>query len=508
MSASAARLRTYAALPINRLARIGLLLVGLLVAFWFNASLVLNPDVSWFYYVAQKLLGGAVLYLDLVEPNAPFASISMIPAALLGRITSLSPFHAILIYVTLLGGLSCWVCARIIDRYGLSRVRAGGLKLALFLGIFFLPVSLFGEREHLFCILAMPYLLTLPLRGIEPADFAFGRCCIGFVAGLAVNLKPPFGLVIVAAESLSLLTDRRRALFRPEQIGLAASAILSIPIYPLVFPRYASDVVPWVVDLYGAFADTPTTIRKAAEWGGAALLMFFAWGRDANPAMERWRRLMLVVTAAWLAIFVIQDKGWDYQIFGASLLVVLLAGAALQAQGARPVGRGAAAACALLLIVRAGAQFEAPDYVESHFPTIRRLILQTPGSFQVLTSAGTPGFPFAVETGHEWASRYGCLMLLPGIVAAEARGEHSRWEAPFRQAVAEDLASFKPPLIFVQTEQLPGLPVHFDVLAWLLRDPRFAALWAQYRPDGTADRYFAVFRRQPEGFQLQGGAPR
>jgi hypothetical protein len=485
-----------------------LLLLGLLLAFWFNASLVLNPDVSWFYYVAQKLLGGAVLYKDLVEPNAPFASISMIPAALLGRIPGLSPFHAILIYVTLLGGLSCWMCSRIIDRYGLPQVRADGLKLVLFLGIFFLPVSLFGEREHLFCILAMPYLLTLPLRGIEPASFTFAGCSIGFVAGLAVNLKPPFGLVIIAAEALSLARDRRRSLFRPEQIGVAASAILSIPIYPLLFPRYASEVVPWVVDLYGAFADTPTTLRKAAEWGGAALLMFIAWGSDANRTMETLRRLMLTVAAAWLVIFVVQDKGWDYQIFGASLLVALLAGAALQAPGARAVGRGLAATLGFLLIVRAGAQFETPDYVESHFPTIRRLILQTPGSFQVLTSAGTPGFPFAVETGHDWASRFGCLMLLPGIVAAEAHGGHSRWEAPFRRAVAEDLASFRPPLIFVQTEQLPGLPRHFDVLAWLLRDPRFAAQWAQYLPDGTADRYFAVFRRQAQGFQVQGGAPR
>jgi hypothetical protein len=499
MSASADRLHSNAALRIHGLACTGLLLGGLLLAFWFNASLTLNPDVSWFYYVAQRMLGGAVLYKDLIEPNAPFASISMIPAALLGRLTSLSPFHAILIYVTLLGGLSCWVCARIMDRYGLPQVRANGLKLVLFLGIFFLPVSLFGEREHLFCICTLPYLLTLPLRGAEPAKITTSRCFIGFVAGLAVNLKPPFGLVIVAAEALSLLTDRRRALFRPEQIGLAAGAVLSIPIYTLMFPRYASEVVPWVVDLYGAFADTPTTVRKAAEWGGAALLMVAAWGRDANQTMARLRRLVLAVTAAWLVIFVIQDKGWDYQIFGASLLVAVLAGAAFQSPGARPVGRGMGAALGFLLIVRAGAQFQAPDYVESHFATIRRLILQTPGSFQVLSSAGTPGFPFTVETGHEWASRYGCLMLLPGIVAAEARGEHSRWEAPFRQAVAEDLASFKPPLIFVQTEQLPGLPLHFDVLAWLLRDPRFAALWARYRQDGTADRYFAVFRRQPEG---------
>jgi hypothetical protein len=496
MSLSAGRAQSGLALAVNGLARSGLLLGGCVLAFWFNASLAMNPDVSWFYYVARKMLGGAVLYKDLIEPNAPFASISMIPAALLGRIPGLSPFHAILIYVTGLGALSCLVSARIIDRYGLPQARADGLKLALFLAIFFLPVSLFGEREHLFCIFAMPYLLTLPLRTTAARGVSFGGFCIGFVAGMAVNLKPPFGLVIVCAEALSLLADRRRALFHPEQIGLAASAVLSIPAYPLLFPRYASEVVPWVVDLYGAFADTQTTLRKAAEWGGLALLMFFAWGRDANQAMERLRRLMLTVGAAWLVIFIVQDKGWDYQIFGASVVVALLTAAAVQAPGARPAGRAMAAALGFMLIVRAGAQFEAPDYVEMHFPTIRRLILQTPGSFQVLSSAGTPGFPFAVETGHEWASRYGCLMLLPGIVAAEARGEHSRWEAPFRQAVAEDMARFKPPLVFVQTEQLPGLPLHFDVLAWLLRDPQFAAQWAQYRADGVADRYFAVFRRR------------
>jgi hypothetical protein len=496
MSASASREQDLAALPVTLLARRGLLLAGLALAVWYNASLALNPDVSWFYYVAQKMLGGAVLYKDLIEPNAPFASLSMVPAVWVGGATGWSAFHAILAYVSALGLLSFLMSGRIIDRYRLPLVRSDGLKLLLFLAIFFLPVSLFGEREHVFCILAVPYVLIVPMRGLDGRMGSAWRFAIGLVAGVAVNIKPPFGLILVAAEAASLFIAGRGALLWSEQIGLAVSAALILPLYPLVFPLYASTVVPWVVDLYGAFADSATTLRKTAEWGVLALLMTLAWRRDDNAACNRLRRVISAVIAAALAIFILQDKGWDYQCFIASFFIAILTGLVVQAPSVPRRWRGLAAAAVFLLVVRAGAQFEAPDYVEMHFPTIRRLILQTPGSFEVLSSAGTPGFPFAVETGHQWASRFGCMMLLPGIVAAEARGEHSRWEAPFRQAIADDLASFKPPLIFVQTEQLPGLPLHFDVLAWLLRDPRFAAQWAHYRADGVADRYFAVFRRE------------
>jgi len=496
MSASARREHELAAVPVTLFARRALLLAGLVLAVWYNASLAMNPDVSWFYYVGQKMLRGAVLYKDLIEPNAPFASLSMIPAVWIGNATGWSAFHAILAYVTTLGTLSFLVSARMIDRYGLPLVRADGLKLLLFLSIFFLPVSLFAEREHLFCILATPYVLTVAMRGLDGRMGGAWRFAIGLVAGVAANIKPPFGLVIVAAEGVSLLIDGRNALLWWEQIGLAVSAAVTVPMYQLVFPLYASTVVPWVIDLYGAFADTATTLRKTAEWGVLALFTALAWRHDDNAAFNRLRHVMPAVIAAALAIFVLQDKGWDYQCFIASFFIAILTGLVVLAPTVPPRWRLLAGAAAFLLVVRAGAQFEAPDYVEFHFPTIRRLILQSPGSFEVLTSAGTPGFPFAVETGHSWASRFGCMMLLPGIVAAEARGEHSRWEAPFRQAMAEDLASFKPPLVFVQTEQLPGLPLHFDVLAWLLRDPRFAAQWGHYRADGVADRYFAVYRRE------------
>jgi hypothetical protein len=496
MSSSASREHELAALPVTLLARRGLLLAGLVLAVWYNASLTLNPDVAWFYYVAQKLLHGAVLYKDLIEPNAPFASLSMIPAVLVGNATGLSAFHAILAYVTALGTLSFLISAHIIDRYRLPLGRADGLKLLLFLAMFFLPVSIFAEREHLFCILVTPYVLLVPMRCLDGRIGSAWRFAIGLVAGVAVNIKPPFGLVIVAAEAASLWIAGRGALLWFEQIGLAVSVALILPLYPLVFPLYASSVVPWVIDLYGAFADSATTLRKTAEWGVLGLLMALAWRREHNVALSRLRHVMAAVIAAALAIFVLQDKGWDYQCFIASFFIAILTGLVLLAPDVARRWRVLAGAAAFLLVVRAGAQVEAPDYVESHFSTIRRLILQTPGSFQVLTSAGTPGFPFAVETGHDWASRFGCLMLLPGIVAAETRGATSRWEAPFRQAVAEDLASFKPPLIFVQTEQLPGLPRHFDVLAWLLRDPRFAAQWAHYRADGVADRFFGVYRRE------------
>ena len=70
------------------------------------------------------------------------------------------------------------------------------------------------------------------------------------------------------------------------------------------------------------------------------------------------------------------------------------------------------------------------------------------------------------------------------------------WEAYLRQIIVEDFADFRPSLVFVPGEDnhLEALPEGFDVLAWFLRDPDFAAQWAHYRAAGRADD-FLVYER-------------
>jgi hypothetical protein len=472
-----------------------ILAAALLATTAYTLALRLNPDVAWLYVIAAKCLGGAVLYRDIVAVNAPFASISLMPAVLLQHATALPVPAAVTIYVSLLGLLSTLACFWLIGRYKTPPISRAAMKACVFAAIFLLPGIEFGEREHLFCILALPAMLAVPLRN---ADARLGRLAsfaLGFAAAMACNLKPPFAAVILAVEISGLAMFGIKSLFTAATAGLLAAAALSALAYAFLFPLYVTAIMPWMIALYSAYNDTATTVREALLWGGTALAMFLLWRTQRGSELSALRHVLLAVAAAGLLVFLLQDKGWDYQAFIVAFCASILAGMALHASLRRPAASWAAGLVIAVLLARGFAQFQAPDYVDYHFPHVKRLVATSPGSFLILTTAGTPAGRHIIETGHDWASRFPCLEMLPGIVSAASAGRTSRWEAPFRAAMAEDLGHFAPPLIFVQRDDLPGLPKNFDLLAWLMRDPRFASQWAHYHADGGADGHFAVFRR-------------
>jgi hypothetical protein len=480
-----------------------ILAAGVLASAAFNLALRLNPDVAWLYVIAKKCLGGAVLYKDIIAVNAPFASISLMPPVILQNATSLSVAASVALYVLLLCLLSTLACFRLIARYVAAESSLDVLKVSVFIAIFLLPGIAFGEREHLFCILALPYILAVPLRMSDRRPGRFAGFALAFVAGIACNLKPPFAAIILAVEIASLATMGVRSLFTAAMPGLAASAILSIAAYGFFFPLYLTDVIPWTLALYHGYNDTATTWREAVLWGGTAAAMALVWrgprvpqfGDQPAPTAHRLKHVLVAVSASSLLVFLVQDKGWDYQAFVVAFCTVIMACMALQASIRRPVTRAVPALVILVLLVRGFVQFKTPDYVDYHFPDVKRLVAASPGRFLILTTAGTPAGRHIIETGHDWASRYPCMEMLPGIVAASSAGLVSPYEGPFRAAMAEDLSRFRPPLIFVQLDDLPGLPATFDLLGWLMRDPRFAAQWSHYRADGGADGHFAVYRR-------------
>ena len=472
-----------------------LVLASVALSVPFNLSLDLNPDVAWLLVIADKTLHGSVLYRDIVAVNAPLASDSLVPAVLLSRLLHISLFQSVVGTVTLLAVLST-ACATIaLRRYGLSNARLASFALSMVVALLWLPGREFGEREHLFCVLCLPYLVVVPLRADVAGRHRLFLFAAAFTAGVAVNLKPPLAVIIASVELYALAINGWRSLRSPAVAGLAASTFLSVLAYAFLFPSYVTSVGPWMIALYSAYNDTPMTLQEAALWGAFLVAMFLVWPRESNVSVARLRMTLLVTGASALAAFAIQDKGWDYQTFITAFCGTLLLGGALPRALTRPLPGTIVMAVTLLLLTRATVQARGPDYVNYHFPTIKRLVQETPGNFLILTTAGTPGGRDVVETGHGWASRFPCFEMLPGIAAAERRGVPSPWEAPFRAAVSEDMEKFQPALVFVQLDQLPGLPADFNLLAWLLQDPAFARQWAHYRRGGTTDLHFDAYRR-------------
>ncbi|MFP8873070.1 MAG: hypothetical protein VCB42_00750, partial [Myxococcota bacterium] len=135
----------------------------------------------------------------------------------------------------------------------------------------------------------------------------------------------------------------------------------------------------------------------------------------------------------------------------------------------------------------------------------------------LMSTSVVPAFPVVNLSEARWSSRFCCLWLLPGLYTDE---EKATWPFPYHErgdmtptelylgdAVVEDLAKNPPTLLIVDRspEKQAFRRTDFDYLRYFLRDPRFAAFFADY--DEMVDiGPFRVYRRkQLEGMAAPGG---
>jgi hypothetical protein len=216
--------------------------------------------------------------------------------------------------------------------------------------------------------------------------------------------------------------------------------------------------------------------------------------------MARAVRACLTASAlAAIGAFVVQGKGWPYQVFPTWFFLFLLDAGAIATTPLRPSGSPAGltrwvvarlwAACFGLYVLWGPAVSENVG----QFTRIAAEVAATPGPFVILSSDVQPGWSLALDQGRVWASRVPCMIMLPGLVRAAQHGAPSPWDSVFRTWIDQDMRRYRPVLVFIPPPGAQALPPGFDVLAWLLRDPDFAAIWAHYHEVGTRDG-FRMFR--------------
>jgi hypothetical protein len=110
-------------------------------------------------HFAELWIEGRTLYVDLFDVNPPLIFILSVPAALVARLSGLP---AMVVWTLQVGALAVGMAA---CAWRLMRSRVGGGSLAfwvlaglvpfLLLGF---PLEHFGQREHVFMVLTVPYL--------------------------------------------------------------------------------------------------------------------------------------------------------------------------------------------------------------------------------------------------------------------------------------------------------------------------------------------------------------
>ena len=513
-------------------------LIGLLVILGLAAQFrsYASPDTGFLLEEAARVLGGARLYVDLVDMNPPLTVILNMAAVLLARHLGLSE---ILVYrlgctVALLGMLLlvAWLLRRLLpDELVLRRA----IVLLLAFALFGLAGLDFGEREHLLLALVVPYLLLAAARANGRRIPAIAAALIGLLAGSAFAVKPHFVLLWFAVEVYVRLTRRVAwGEVLPETATIAGFLALYGVAIILWAPGYLQ-LVRFLGGPYTGFLYVPFWQLLVRGPGALltvfALLVFVALGRQARhpelPGVFAIGVLVCLVAGA------AQQKGFSYHFYPSLALATVVLGLVAWDRAASPrtwvhsVYRVMAVSVLATVItvtcVRNATSAIQPvrdseqEQMERLLPVVRARAAGE--SVYVMSYNISSAYPLINYAGARSASRFPQLWILAAAYMDQLKGSRPlRYNAPgemglseryLNQAVREDLRDQQPKLLVV-LQHARDLPANgfrrLDYVAYFSRDPRIASILERYQLVADVGD-FKVYQRVANGMVRSGRPP-
>lgn len=471
-----------------------------------------NRDVANSLYIGKRVLHGDLLYVDwyhFVTPPIVFLSAGACQVAELLGLRPQTVFHLLVIATA---GLGAWV----IRDAKKADPGAGRLLTLAYLGVLVAAGSRagdFGQREHLFALLFVPYLVwRLSRRPVTAPLLA-----LAFGLGFAAMIKPHFLVGVALGEAFSLGERRgRRALWTSLSAGaIAPFALLALE--PRAWDGMFERMIPYHLgrssDVYAsapsAFLFHPRHLGLLAL--GLPLLAAAAYAL-AKGLVER--RVAVPVLAVALAFYL---AIWQQQMFFSYHLVpfqavayvfLLYLSQRIAERWSSPAWRRAATGVVVLLplLLVGRSLFWMAELAAQRPPPVIRSLAQIlgPRSRILLVSPTVEGviFTYALRRDLEIVGPWTIHYTLPALVALEDPEERERairrYFAPLEARIRErrpDLVLFSP-----RTQGLPPeLTLHhvivdeyrlFPIPGYrvLARTPDGWVVYANSEPAGSAGR--------------------
>ncbi len=459
----------------------------------------INHDTAWYLYVAEGLLHGKHLYTDFLEVNPPLGIWLTVPVVWFANLAGLSSIAVNYGLLLALTALSLVLANRYLRQMGgvPDAVRA---ILCLFIAaaLLFLPAADFTEREHLMVLLFLPWPFLRLARSRGAGINVLEAGMVGLLAAIAICIKPQSVFAPLGAELVLLLRYRNfRGPIVPENLAAAAFALLygiAIVVFvPEFFRTIVSLGVKAYVPLYG-YSDAAIWIASLRSFGLVALAAFL-WRRTEEPLADI-TALLAAISAGFILSYLIQYKGFSYQILPARVFASLACVAAVSSIVTRlPF---VAWLSTTRFLVGASLLLAAIDftYLSQTYPNNGKyfdaaIARYAPGSrsFFIASTQVSHGFPFALNRKLVWASRLPTQWLAPYVASKWQEGPLPKDEIIARTLdwTVTDLVTFHPDIVFINEskEQLYLPDGQFDYVKFWSHDPRFAPFWASYERRDT-----------------------
>ena len=498
---SATRRAGFTIPDLSRLAQWVPFALVLAAAVLLRRHVVPNVDVAWGLTLAEKILDGQRLYVDVLELNPPGGLLLYLPPVVVARLFGLQPESVTDIFVIAAACASIWITGRVFDcrRYlGVDGWHLAALTAAVFT---MLPAHTFGNRDPIALMAFLPWLAVCALRAtrrpVPPVHAIIGGVC----AALAVIIKPHFVLaVLLAAVVAAICAKSWRALLAVENF-IAAGLVLAYGIaVAAVFPAFLTDLLPIIAAVYVARPMAAANVMSA----------FVLWAMIIGMIFELRRRstfdppfCVLVAASCGCALaFLVQGKGWPYQsvpMLSLALLALALAGnwfALPHATAGTKKQRGWLARATFAGVV-VGACFiwnNGANNTSNIAAKIRQLGPHP--TMLAITSDISLAYPLVRQVGGVWVGRVCSNWITTGVVLrrrsetldAKTAARLDAYEAFDRAMLVEDIARSGPDVILVEK-------LSFDWEAWARSNLRLREQLDAYREVETLNGIMILQRR-------------
>lgn len=475
----------------------------LIACFFVLNGTMLNHDTSWYLISTGWWLDGVAIYDKLLELNPPWAFYLAVPPVWVAKTFEASSTTAFQVYTLLIAAVSLAMSVHILKQSTQvsDALRRFIIALAA-VGLVFLPLKDFGEREHLFAVFFLPYVFMnmcdLDLSRRE-------RFWISLWATFGIALKHFFVLLPLLVLIWQMISER--SLRRIARIEVLLPSILLIGYVVgswILHPAYFNKVIPLTVAVYGTSSQPLDVILLVALPTLAFLVVCFVMARLIRPARTSDTVILLTALGGAL-VFVVQSKGWTYHLVPAQVFTFLALGwigfglaETRQNKLIGVVSLGMIAAMVMPTVSHGTYQNGLYKQAETYFtcPRGKR-------TMQVYSSMVSTGFPLANYAEATPANRAPTLWLFPGAVyhlkhAADAQTQVKYTEILdfARNEVVNDFLRVRPQVVIVDAakDKRYFKGASFDYLAHFTQDAQYSAAWEAYEQVGQIGN-FEIYRR-------------
>lgn len=461
-------------------------------AILFYPQFWMSHDNSWYLVATRMFLEGKQLYTEIVEINPPLAFYETVPALVLADLTGLNDTTAYQLWVIAISALSCVLQWQVLARSDLGPQARAVFLYSGVVGLFILPIHEFGQREHWLLIFALPYFYHLILRQHFPREQKAWAIIIGIIASFGLCLKPYFLMIPAALVIPGSFREFFSRVMDPSNLAVAFGALVYLAFILQVHPEYVNEVVPTAVQVYSSFGDPAHIVLMQGEvLGVLALILLISWGGLPSD-MISWRIIFALIGA--ILCYLIQFKGWNYQLIPASFFMVLTSVWLVYKKRAIISRDIAQPTLALMVLMSSlGTQIVAGPVPHGSKSSFVARIKEPNERILVLSTNVSAAFPFVNMVGGVWTSRYPAQWEVPGAVVKLARTDCDEERsvcdslaqilANSRSAMVEDFLMNQPEAVFIDDREnksyFEGQP--FDYIEFMRSEPGFSEAWDHYR---------------------------